>query len=679
MIGQTINEYCIEAELATTSTGTVYQSKHILLQVPRAIKLIHPQLLSKDIIKKRVQLALESWAKLDHPNFAHIFEAVDDVKKNAFGFVMDYVTGNTLREILSSQGKLGISQSIDYFIQIAKAMSFAHNRRLLHRKLAPENIKICPDESIKILGLGALRYLQNPKITPANLCVGKVRYMAPEQFQGNYSIQSDQYALGVILYEMVTGQAPFQGKTLAELYKMHTLENPIPPQNLNSEITQDLQKIILKMLAKKPQERYPSLINTIDALNEATDRIDFSNDNSLSSLMSKGRRSLERRNLENAIFYFTRVLSLYGINSAEAQEALSKRNLAFSWQKEEEDIRKIRDLAMQTLGYFDEDKLDQAKKYLRNIFEIMRRHPESSRARGVKMDLLHEIPDLVQETIKELETQYNKAKFNLKSAEKLIEDGQYQEAIGMLEEALRYDSGNEHIQKLMKDIKRHQNIIQAAQYYRDAQVYLNQKNYIDAITLFEKVLELSPAHNEAKKYLKQTQDLAEKERKQQLELEKLYREGKTLYEKGSYEEALFNFEKILEIEPKHQEVKDLTLQIKERVEDDQRIQHISFFYNQGHEFYKVQKWKEAIACFNRVLEIMPSHRNALQYKKLAEENFQQEEIFQQFFNNGVSLFESSQYRSALEKFSYLAQIAPQNIEVRKYRKLCLEFISEYGG
>ncbi len=676
MIGQTLQEYLIEAELAVTSTGTVYQVQHTLLKVPRAIKIIHPQLASKDTIRKRVQLAIQSWANLDHPNFLNIFESIDEV--NYFGFVMDYIPGASLRELLQSQGKLGISQAIDYFLQIAKGLAFAHEHQILHRKLAPENIKICKDETIKIMGLGALRDWQMPKITPENLCVGKVKYMAPEQFQGNYSPYSDQYTLGIILYEMVTGQVPYQGKTLAELYKMHLMETPVPPKKINTEISNELQKIILRMIAKKPQDRFPNLNDVIAALNEATDRIDFSNDVSLSSLMSKARRALERRNLEIAIYHFNKVLSIYGYKPQEAQEALTKRKQAFFLLQEEDDIRNIRDLTAQALSYYDEEQHDEARKYVTKIIEVMRNHPDSSRIRGLKMDLAHEMPDIVSKILAELEINLNNARISVENAQKLIEDGQYHEADTLLQEALNFDPKNEVAFRLSKVVKRKIRILQVTQCYRDGLLHIKNKAYKNAIDAFEKVLAVAPEHTDAQLYLKKARESLEKDKKRRMVTEQFYREGRDLYEKCEYREAMDRFEKVLGMDQEQDfgDTKILLSQVQERMEDDQRLEQISLFYNKGQEFYKVRKWKEAIACFNRVLGIMSSHKNALHYKKLAEDELTRESQFQEIFSHGVSLFQANQYKAALEKFNSLAQLDATNSDVKRYRRLCLEFIGQ---
>lgn len=677
MIGQTLNQYSIEKELAVTSTGTVYLAKHLLLKVPRAVKIIHPQLASKDTIRKRIQLAIEAWAKLDNPHFVHIFEAIDT--PTAFGFVMDYIAGQTLRDILQNHGKLGISQAIDYFLQIIKALSYTHQHNIFHRKLSPDNIKICRDETIRVLGLGALRYKDIPKITPPNLCVGKVKYMAPEQFQGRYSALSDQYALGIMLYEMLTGQVPYQGKNLVELYKAHSTETPILPQQLNAEIPDNLQKIILRMMAKKAQDRFSSLQDVANAINEAINRQYLSSDQSLSSLISQGHRAMELRNFDSAIYYYSKILSVYGYSANESQEAFKRRNEAFIQLEEDTDILAIRNYFTIALGCFDDEKFDEASQYVKDILKIIRKYPNSSRVRGLKMDIVHEMSDIVNQVQTTLQTNWNKARFGLENAQKLVEEGQYQEALHLLEETICLEPENEIALKLYHQITRKLNIIKISELYCAGHFALQQKNDQEAVKLFEKVLQISPQHQPSQKYLRIAQTNIEQKKKKRLVTEQFYIEAKELYERGQHQEAVDRFQKILSLDENHSEAKTMLMQLQERVDDDQILEKIGLFYNQGIQFYKARHWKEAIACFQKVLNIMNTHKNALKYKKLAEEALRQEEICQQIFSTAVSLFQANRYEEALSKFNFLAQQGANQDEVSRYRRLCLGFIGASDG
>jgi len=253
MIGQNIQGFTIQSQIAKTTTGIVYQVQDTSLQVVRAMKLLHPNLANTPLIKERTIIAWKEWARLDNHSFAKIYEAIDT--KDHLGMVMDYVEGENLATVIKKQGRLGITQAVDYFLQIAKAIHYAHQQNVLHRKISSSSIQISKDETIRILGLGALRNIKAKKITPDNLCVGKVYYMAPEQFQGIYTPFTEQYMLGILFYEMLTGRLPYKANNIADLYKQHLTAQPIAPNAIYPDITIELQNIVLQMIAKKTRKQ----------------------------------------------------------------------------------------------------------------------------------------------------------------------------------------------------------------------------------------------------------------------------------------------------------------------------------------------------------------------------------------------------------------------------------------
>ena len=671
MIGQTLNACVIESQISVTTTGTIYKAKDADLAVPRAIKIIHPRLASRDVNRKRFKLALQAWANLDHPNFVNIFAGVEN--EEHLGFIMDYIEGRTLREIMGEQGKLGISQAVDYFLQISRALSFAHKRKILHRKLCPDNIKICKDETIRILGLGALRSIECARVTPQNMCVGKVKYMAPEQFQGNYSIHTDQYTLGVILYEMLTGVPPYQAQTIPELYKMHLTRQPVDPSQINSEVGVDLQNIICKMLAKKPENRFSNLENLISAIGQATDRIDLSDDISVHSLIHRGRHALKRRNLDHAIYFFNRVLAIYGKETPYYEEAVNERAQAFKLQKEEEDIRRIRDLMSKTLEAFDEDEMELTQDYVLKIMEVMNRYPDSSRIRGLKLDLRREMPEVVAEAAQLLDQRLSDTQESIARVRQHVIDQEYELALETIEQILKNDADNKKALLLQVEVLQKARAADIGRYYCRGVKAVRQKDYRQAVELLEKVLELNSEHP-AKKMLQEAQKQLEKEEKLKAQVNEYFEQGLQLYETWEYLQAMERFEQVLQLDQNHQRAQELIAQIQSRINDDDQMEDISFFYIKGMEFYNNEKWQEAITCFNHVLRVMSTHKKAREYKDFAEQALERQNIFEQVFGDAVQLFENDNYQEALERFEYLTQLDPNCEEVLKYKKLCLNFI-----
>lgn len=677
MIGQVINGFLIEKKLHESSTGTVYCAKDTMLDVPKAIKIVHPHLAQNDVMRQRFKLALQSWAKLDYPGFVPIYSAIDT--DNFMGFIMNYVEGRALATIVKEQGKLGISQSIDYFLQVAKALAFAHQRKIIHRKLSTRNILVCKDESVKVVGLGSLRDCDTGKITPPNVCIGKPQYMAPEQFAGNYTDKTDQYALGVILYEMVTGQRPFIAPNLRSLYQLHAQKMPESPQKLNAEIKPELAEAILKMLAKKPENRFPNLESVIETILMATDRLDIADDVSVQSLMYRGRHALERRKLENAVYFFNKILSIYGKDTPHYQEAMEKRQEAARLFKEEEDIREIRDLFIEALVHFDEEDVPGTREYVIKILKIMRHYPTSSRVRGVRMDIAREMPEILAEASNWLEQGIEEGKGLTARAHQLAQEGHYEEAIDLFDQALEHDPQNVEALQHKTNTQKRRKIALVARCYCNAQAAFKQKDYTQAISLLEKVLQLDDHHQNARKYLGMALEEQERQKKLRADVDKNYREGLDLYEKWLYGEAMAKFDVVLKLDPSHSEAEHFLEATRLRLDDDTKMEEIGLFYQNGVTFYENRKWREAIACFNRVLKEIPTHKKAMDYKKLAEDAIGRDELWDKTFAEAVQFFNRNLYGEALELLGQLEKIDANNPEVRRYQRLCQELNINQNG
>ena len=676
MIGQVFNNCKIESKIALATTGVVYKATDIHLEVMRAIKIIHPQLAKKKVVRDRLLLAVQAWAKLDIPSFVQIFSAI--YQDDQLGFVMDYFDGVSLANMLKDQGHLGISQAVEYFLQVARAIAFSHKKKILHRKLYPGNIIIGKAETIKILGLGACREINVPKVTPSNLCLGKIKYMAPEQLAGEYTIHTDQYALGAIFYEMVTGVPPFNGTTMSSICRMHLQQKPAKPNKLNGEISEELEQIILKALSKKPEDRYPDVETMINEVIAATDRIDFTTDLSVHSLMSHGRKAFERRKLENAIYFFNKVLSIYGTETVYYEEAYANREESIKMQKEEEAAIHIRDLVQEMFVLFDEEDEDGALDYLVKILRIVKKYPDSSRLKGIVQDIRRELPDLLDDGEAIIQREIEQCNIAFSTGKKAYEEGNYSDAVDFLEQALEYD--NDHIEaaQLRNSAQKKLRIAEITGLYTNGLVSMKKGRYQTAVNYFKKVLEINPDHDHAKNY----HDLAEKSYEKQattrIAVDEAYKRGLQMYEKWQYDEAVRNLEEALALNPNHKEAHQFLEQAKARLHDGNTIEDIGFFYQEGMKFYHQKQWHEAIVCFNRILQCMDSHKKALEYRNYAQHELEKEEAFEKAMDEAMLFFRENRYSEALEKFDYLLQMgdgeSKESEEVSKYKELCLEFM-----
>ncbi len=256
LAGQCLGGYELEEEIGRGSMGMVYRGKQIALGREVAVKVL-PQSLAKDAsyVARFIREA-QIIAGLNHPNIVQIYDAGQ--QNRLLYFVMEYVQGPTLANLLQLDTTIPQYLATEYAAQIADALDVAYRERhVIHRDIKPENLMLDRWGRIKVMDFGLARAVGLQKITVARTLVGSLYYSSPEQVWGQeLDNRSDIYALGVVLYEMVTGQRPFTGRSLPEL--THTITNGElrPPSKLNPEIVPGLETIILRAMARDRNHRY---------------------------------------------------------------------------------------------------------------------------------------------------------------------------------------------------------------------------------------------------------------------------------------------------------------------------------------------------------------------------------------------------------------------------------------
>jgi serine/threonine-protein kinase len=234
----------------------VYQAHDLQLQRPVAIKLLREDFTADPSFRSRFLQEARAAANLTHPNIVTVHDS--GVANDRFFFVMERVGGTDLKTVLRRRSPLPIDEAVMIMVQIAAGVGYAHRAGLVHCDLKPQNILVAPDGRVKITDFGIARALST--IDPhesAEYVWGSPQYFAPEQAAGGPpSPASDVYALGIILYEMVTGRLPFDADSPERMAEMHVRAAPIPPSRLNPAVPPVLEQIILKVLSKEPSARY---------------------------------------------------------------------------------------------------------------------------------------------------------------------------------------------------------------------------------------------------------------------------------------------------------------------------------------------------------------------------------------------------------------------------------------
>ncbi len=271
MIGGTISHYKILEKLGEGGMGVVYKAEDTKLERAVALKFLPPDLVRDEDIRKRFEHEAKAAAVLDHANICTIFE-IDEVDDQTF-IAMAYVEGQTLKE-RHEAGPLEIKELISLAIQVASGLGVAHGKGIAHRDIKPANIMVTPEGQAKIMDFGVAKSARLTT-TQTGSTLGTVSYMSPEQARGDdVDYRTDIWSLGVVLYEMVTGQRPFKGDYEQAIIYAIVNEDPLPPMTLRGDVPSGLDRIILRALAKNLDKRYSStreMIRDLQALKDRTD------------------------------------------------------------------------------------------------------------------------------------------------------------------------------------------------------------------------------------------------------------------------------------------------------------------------------------------------------------------------------------------------------------------------
>ena len=255
-IGHQIGNYRLTKEIARGSFGSVYLAQHTVLTERKvAVKLLHAHLNSQ---QEREQFLQEAryLEQLSHP---HILNLIDVGIHDGLPYlIMTYAANGSLRDKLRSYSSTIIpeTQALVILSQVGQGLYYAHQKNIIHRDLKPENILFDAQGHALLADFGIATMLTNISMKQVTVISGTPSYMAPEQFRGNVSKESDQYALGCIAYELFTGRLPFSAPDFVSMGYKHTTERPIPPRHFNPYLSSSIEQAILKVLSKQRNERF---------------------------------------------------------------------------------------------------------------------------------------------------------------------------------------------------------------------------------------------------------------------------------------------------------------------------------------------------------------------------------------------------------------------------------------
>ena len=282
-VGRMLDEkYSLEERLGAGGMGAVYRARHLLMDRPVAIKVLHQRLVEDEAARVRFQIEARAAVLLQHSNAVSVTD-FGQTSEGCIYIVMELLEGRTLREILSREAPIETARAVSIMLQVSDAVAAAHEAGIIHRDLKPSNILVTQSANqpavVKVLDFGIAKLASDKLDDDTTLAqretiIGTPRYMAPEQANGfKLTPAADVYSLGVILYEMMTGMAPFTGSTPTEIAQKHANDPPHSPREIVAAIPEEIERVVLHALEKSPTDRPANAGEFRRELFEAAERL----------------------------------------------------------------------------------------------------------------------------------------------------------------------------------------------------------------------------------------------------------------------------------------------------------------------------------------------------------------------------------------------------------------------
>jgi len=254
--GDLLDHYRIESLVARSGMASIFRATDVDNGRTVAIKIPHPEMEADPQLFERFKREQEIGKKLDHTGVMKVFK---DARRSRIYMVMEWVEGQLLRNLMSAAGKLPPDRAARITASVCEALDYIHSHGVVHRDMKPENIMVDSEDRIKLIDFGIAANEGSRRLTFASLSnvMGTPDYISPEQVRGKRgTARSDIYAMGVMLYEMLTGKVPFTGNNAFLIMNERLLNNPVPPREIDASISPALQEIIYRALERDPKNRY---------------------------------------------------------------------------------------------------------------------------------------------------------------------------------------------------------------------------------------------------------------------------------------------------------------------------------------------------------------------------------------------------------------------------------------
>jgi eukaryotic-like serine/threonine-protein kinase len=270
VLGDTLgNRYLLSGLLGTGGMAEVFLAHDRMLDRDLALKVLKEQYAKDERFVRRFQKEARNAAALNHPNVVQIYDQ-GRAEDGRYYIAMEHMTGGSLEDLILRRGPLGASEAARLASQVAEALHAAHRRGIVHRDIKPQNVLLDKAGNAKVADFGIALAASRTSTSGTNLLFGTPSYMSPEQAMGErVGPESDLYSLGVVLYEMLTGTVPFAAEGALATAMKHLTELPLPPRQRNPSVPEAMEALVMELLTKDPEDRYPSAAQLIEDLRRA--------------------------------------------------------------------------------------------------------------------------------------------------------------------------------------------------------------------------------------------------------------------------------------------------------------------------------------------------------------------------------------------------------------------------
>ena len=259
--------YEIQEIIGVGGMAVVYKAYDNIDDRIVAIKILKEEFLANEEFRRRFKNESKAIAVLSHPNIVKVYDVSFGDKLQYI--VMEYIDGITLKEYIEQQKVINWKEALHFTTQILRALQHAHDKGIVHRDVKPQNIMLLQNGNIKVADFGIARFSRNETRTMTESAIGSVHYISPEQARGEITDEkADIYSVGVVLYEMLTGQLPFQSDNAVSVAIMQLQSDATRPRDINPDIPVGLEQITLKAMQKNPRDRYQSAAEMLLDLDE---------------------------------------------------------------------------------------------------------------------------------------------------------------------------------------------------------------------------------------------------------------------------------------------------------------------------------------------------------------------------------------------------------------------------